>query len=138
MSNAGIAQKSHKPASPWASLEWQEYAACKGHPEPRIFHDKARYEEALKVCAGCPVTTQCKEHGVGQGDGVYGGKIQNGRIKKIQNGRIKTPDHREPPTEDPRCGSVAGHSAHRRRNERPCDACRIANNISSHHRRPKK
>lgn len=130
MSNAGIAQKSHKPASPWASLEWQEYAACKGHPEPRIFHDKARYEEALKVCAGCPVTTQCKEHGVGQGDGVYGGKIQNGRIK--------TPDHREPPTEDPRCGSVAGHSAHRRRNERPCDACRIANNISSHHRRPKK
>lgn len=130
MSNAGIAQKSHKPAPLRISLDWQEYAACQGHPEPRIFHDKARYEEALKVCAACPVTTQCKEHGVGQGDGVYGGEIQNGRIK--------TPDYRNPPTDDPRCGSVAGHSAHRRRDERPCDACRTANNISSHGRRPKK
>lgn len=130
MSNAGIAQKSHKPATRRVSLDWQEYAACQGHKDPNIFHDKTRYKEALKVCQGCSVTLQCKGHGVGEGDGVYGGRVQHGRIHQ--------PDHREPPTEDPRCGSVAGHSAHRRRNERPCDACRIANNISSHHRRPKK
>jgi hypothetical protein len=130
MSNAGIAQKSHKPASPWASLEWQEYANCRGHEEPNIFHDRTRCKEALAVCEGCPVMLQCKRHGVGQGDGVYGGQWQSGRIRQ--------PDCRKPPTDDPRCGSVAGHSAHRRRDERPCDACREANNISSHGRRPKK
>ena len=27
---------------------------------------------------------------------------------------------------DPRCGTLAGHSAHLRRDERPCDPCRLA------------
>ena len=29
---------------------------------------------------------------------------------------------------DPRCGTLAGNSAHRRRGEKPCDPCRLAKN----------
>jgi len=29
---------------------------------------------------------------------------------------------------DPRCGSLAGYSAHRRRGEKPCDPCRLEQN----------
>jgi len=34
-----------------------------------------------------------------------------------------------PPTQDPRCGTTAGHTAHRRRNEKACQPCLDANNV---------
>jgi len=39
------------------------------------------------------------------------------------------------PTPGPRCGESAGHRAHRRRNERPCDACRLAEQAAEQRRR---
>lgn len=35
--------------------------------------------------------------------------------------------HKSSPTPDPRCGSKAGYTAHARRGENACDACRAAN-----------
>ena len=47
-----------------------------------------------------------------------------------------TGDKRKAPTTDPkgRCGTYAGYRAHHRRGERPCDACRLANNERSRQR----
>lgn len=39
------------------------------------------------------------------------------------------------PTPGPRCGEPAGHRAHRRRGERSCDPCRLANQADENRRR---
>lgn len=36
-----------------------------------------------------------------------------------------------PPTQDPRCGTTAGYTAHRRRNEKACQICLDANNVQA-------
>jgi hypothetical protein len=46
--------------------EWQERAACKGHPEAWIFDatirdDPAVWLRAGHICAKCPVSTECAE-----------------------------------------------------------------------------
>lgn len=76
----GAAQRSHKPTRPRRGLSWQERARC-ADPDvnPAIFHDESRYDQALAVCADCPVIAQCREFGKGQGPGVYGGRIQRGQ-----------------------------------------------------------
>ena len=130
MSNAGVAPRRHKPPLMRTDLSWQEHAQCVKAHDHEIFHDETRYDEALQYCAGCPVQLQCRRLGVGKGPGVWGGIIQRGDYATLYD--------RLPPTPDPRCGTVAGHSAHRRRGEHICAPCKEANNISSHARRPKK
>jgi hypothetical protein len=35
---------------------------------------------------------------------------------------------KKPPTADSRCGTYAGHQAHCKRGEKPCEPCRLARN----------
>lgn|GEM_PF-7041454 len=39
---------------------WRTGAACRGEG-PDLFHDRAREAQAKRVCAGCPVVTECRE-----------------------------------------------------------------------------
>jgi hypothetical protein len=59
---------------PRYDTHWQEHAACVD-ANPNIFFDPDRYNEALAVCATCPVQAPCRELGRGQADGVWGNRI---------------------------------------------------------------
>lgn len=63
--------------------QWQQHGACAGLDEARFFHpenerglERQRREAAAKrVCAGCRVVVECREHAllVGEPYGVWGG-----------------------------------------------------------------
>lgn len=54
--------------------EWHEHAACVGHAVDFL---NDRYADgvhvAKRVCASCPVVTECLTAGMGQPVGVWGG-----------------------------------------------------------------
>ena len=59
---------------------WWVHASCTTHPEPDLWTsgnpaDKAR---AMRVCAGCPVRTRCREAGRAETYGIWGG-VDRGR-----------------------------------------------------------
>lgn len=82
--------------------EWVIFAACRGHPNPDIFHPpraraakgmkqseseqrrKLIVAEAKSVCARCPVTTECLAYGEAIGDytAIWGGKTGRERGRK--------------------------------------------------------
>jgi WhiB family redox-sensing transcriptional regulator len=83
----------------------------------------------LAVCDSCTVSRQCLDYALTQGEwfGIFGGKVPGERraIKKA--------------TTEPRCGTQAGFSAHRRRREPPCHDCRRAfNNAQAQRKRRRK
>lgn len=57
-------------------LKWREKAACKGM-DPAIFYPKRGQDSrpAKKVCASCPVSSECFEYGYlyGEHHGIWGG-----------------------------------------------------------------
>lgn len=65
------------------SWQWQQHGACGGLDESHFFHpdnergnQRERREAAAKrVCRGCPVVVQCREHALSVGEpyGVWGG-----------------------------------------------------------------
>jgi len=62
-------------ASTWA---WQQQAACRGRPASIFFPargDQVGLAVARRVCAGCPVRTECLAAALrlGDGFGVWGG-----------------------------------------------------------------
>ncbi len=66
-------------------LDWQQLAACKGHPRAADFYPPTRTERkheriarehrAKSVCAACPVRGDCLEHALAVDEryGVWGG-----------------------------------------------------------------
>jgi len=67
-----------------SSLAWRRQAKCKGALAEAFFppvrvetKDERDYREARakKVCAGCPVATQCLDHALRAGEvhGIWGG-----------------------------------------------------------------
>ncbi len=45
--------------------DWQEHAACRGHPDPDIFYPSGRDGSTAKaICQRCPVTIACLEASV--------------------------------------------------------------------------
>lgn len=70
------------PTFALGELDWQEHSICQWQ-DPSLFdefHSRAktsdwdRVEEAQRVCAGCPVRTECLAFGVSdQQSGVWGG-----------------------------------------------------------------
>lgn len=81
---------------------WQLRAACRGHPNPDIFHPpRARSARGMKrsaseqrrrliiaeaktVCAYCPVTAECLAYGdqIGDYNAIWGGKTGRERGRK--------------------------------------------------------
>ena len=62
-------------------VAWREHAACAGHAE-YFFNDakKTNVREAKKICAACPVQSQCLEYGLTHVEyGVWGGLTANER-----------------------------------------------------------
>lgn len=98
------------------SDDWQDEAICKGksdlfYPPPGVTGRQVdKYEEAAKaLCAACPVRSDCYQTAVDNNEtwGIWGG-VKFGPKNK--------------------CGTFAGFTAHRRRGEPPCEACRAARN----------
>jgi hypothetical protein len=54
--------------------EWHRRAACRGQG-PEAFYPEARQpaDEALAICASCPVTAECAAAGQSERHGVWGG-----------------------------------------------------------------
>lgn len=71
--------------------EWQELALCVDNPgpfeedteylfegsykQPPIYTRYPRFEEAVAICAECPVMAQCLRAGVNEKSGIWGGRI---------------------------------------------------------------
>ena len=75
---------------------WQDRAACKGHPDPRIFYpDKGQSDrQAMLVCFGCEVRTDCLSLALRrpEKDGVWGGSTsgQRNRIRALGLPHLET------------------------------------------------
>ena len=89
--------------------DWRDRAACGPADTGLLFGEPQDQEDAVRrICWArqCPVITECGAAGIGEW-GVWGARTDTAR-------RVD------------RCGTVAGKSAHRRRNEPVCDACAAA------------
>ena len=55
---------------------WHERAAC--GPQPEAFFDPKRADEALRICAGCPVRLPCAAYAEANDEqfGVWGGTVR--------------------------------------------------------------
>ncbi len=85
-------------------LTWWPDGACRGHSTELFYaEDRAAKAEAKKVCAGCPVSAQCRQWALDTQEayGVWGGLTWPERRAKLSQGR---PD----PTLD-RLGSTGPH-----------------------------
>ena len=71
-------------------MNWRALAACKGMDPERFFpypNDEKTRDEALAVCARCPVTRACEEFAdeTGAADGVWAGRLrEQERLKRSQ------------------------------------------------------
>jgi len=72
---------------------WADKAACKGM-DPSIFFPErgASTEPARKVCAKCPVRTECAQYAIDNADrhGIWGGLSEKKR-RNIRAGRGSLP-----------------------------------------------
>jgi WhiB family redox-sensing transcriptional regulator len=64
----------------WQRPDWYDRAACR-HLGPSLFFPKPSQRPcaAIEVCQGCPVLTECREYGLTQHHGVWGGLPEKGR-----------------------------------------------------------
>lgn len=115
-------------------LGWMSRAACRGLTRlmyPALRNGRASqdgvYDEALAICATCPVLDDCRAWAETQPDQWDSVAVVGGL----------TPAQRSAPVAcGPRRGEVAGYARHRQANESPCDPCRIAvNEYSREHKR---
>lgn len=98
--------------------DWMADAACRGL-DPALFFPKRwddEYREARAVCATCPVTFECADHGarISPRDGMWGGMSPN-QLRKWRKTRGLGPDREK------RCGKVSTYG-----NGCRCDECRAA------------
>jgi WhiB family transcriptional regulator, redox-sensing transcriptional regulator len=123
---------------------WQQSAACRGL-DPDLFYpgnrDMVTAAAARKVCAGCPVRSECAAAGLAEYHGIWGGLSVNQRrgerredgvvgpeprhFKEARERRQRAEPHAWPDIEH---GTVNGYRSERRHGVTPCDACREANN----------
>lgn len=109
-------------------MTWREHAACVG--KTHLYYGAAgesgatrqrREARAHAICMTCPVLAECLADGADDQHGYRAGLAPEERSRD-----------RRPQTGGRRpiygCGTVAGYKQHRRRNETPCDACRLAHN----------
>jgi len=103
---------------------WRDHAACAG-ASANLFYpakdDIVSIRLAKLTCKSCPVSTQCLNAAIdnGEPDGIWGGYTTDEReIIRVAN---KWPK-KSPPTVFPH-GTEAGFQRHRRAGTRPCRLC---------------
>lgn len=100
-----------------AVTDWMDQAACKGM-DPALFYpgpgESGWDHPARKVCAACPVKTQCLDHALANDErfGFWGGTSEKQRRKMRRGLR-----------ELAKCGTDAGYRRHRYRGEPQCAEC---------------
>lgn len=112
---------------------WREQAACVGRDprwwEPADSHvdlgDVARWTEAAKVCAGCPVLARCASDVTREDAGSIRAGLYvsgTGRLKAVPTlrGPRRTGGGQIPPSP---CGTLAARRRHQNRKE-SCEPCR--------------
>ncbi len=70
---------------------WVEEAACRDMPSRAFFPESGENrlaQEAKKVCARCPVEDRCREAGMVEQYGVWGGLTETDR-EKVRKARTK-------------------------------------------------
>lgn len=78
-----------------AHFDWLREAACRGI-DPGMFFDPNLSHEAKAVCAGCPVTVECRgladayetSNGKGHVWGIFGGETPAERITRRKGKRV--------------------------------------------------
>lgn len=105
---------------PFDHAAWRKDAACIGLTDLFFPERGQNATKALKVCAGCPVKTQCGELADANYErhGVWGGEVVSEKARGRRMPMIRSSAH----------GTDSGYWAHRRRSEPPCDPCRVAHN----------
>lgn len=69
---------------------WQQQAACRDTDPERFFStDPEDREEALRLCAGCPVRHECLEHALATREsyGIWGGADEQERKRLLRRRR---------------------------------------------------
>ena len=115
----------YEPPDP-ERMAWQDRGACRG-VDPDVFFPgpKQNARAAKKICAECDadVRAECLAYAIDNEPlGVWGGMSPRERLA------VRTEPMSKASRFAARCGTVGGRSAHQRRNELPCDACRDAYN----------
>lgn len=67
---------------------WQADAACQDADAELFFsQDEPLQQEALKVCASCPVRRECLEHALARGEqfGIWGGTREGERRRLMRS-----------------------------------------------------
>jgi WhiB family redox-sensing transcriptional regulator len=101
---------------------WRAEAACRGH-DPNLFFaqpgEQADTRRAKAICAECPVVTACLQHAIDNNEvGVWG--------RTTTSERHGHPDWQNRPPRAAPCGTSSGYDTHRRNNQPPGPACRLA------------
>ncbi|MCG0066267.1 WhiB family transcriptional regulator [Streptomyces tricolor] len=121
------------------NLAWLQHAACAGMDVRAFFssghHARAQVNEARRVCATCPVQTQCAAWAIETGErwGVWGGMSQKQLREKRRRftSRAKTsttaPSSRKRKRQPAKCGTRSGYQKHLREKTEICGPCRQAN-----------
>ena len=109
-------------------LGWMSRAACRGlthlmYPPMRqgLAPQDGIYDEALAICATCPVLDDCRAWAETQPDQWRSTAVIGGL----------TPAERPGGACGQMMGESAGHSRHVRAGEDPCDPCRRARNAQN-------
>ena len=109
---------------PTLDTGWMAAAACNGLDTRWFFPERGEdVREARRICNGCPVRLQCLDYALELNikHGIWGATSER---KRRAMRRRKRGGQRKPAGSN--CGTVAGYSAHRRRKEDACPACRAA------------
>jgi WhiB family redox-sensing transcriptional regulator len=103
------------------------YAACRDSPTETFFPTTGQNPDAARaICASCTVRDECQATAIGEPElvGVWGGTTEKER-KALRPAEVRATRERVGPSRG-RCGTYSGAQAHRKRGERPCEACRRA------------
>lgn len=106
--------------------EWMDHAACRGMGPALFFPQRGEtQQQALQVCAECPVRVECGVAGRDERFGLWGGETGKGRKRAYRE--LPMSERRHGAARRPiNHGSDGGYEAHRRRGETPCDDCKTA------------
>lgn len=106
-----------------SNFDWMDLAACSDEDPEKFFPStqgvagRRQAEAAERICQGCPVQRECRDHKnrTGAASGVWGGRKP---IPKATSASHGGPHRKYMPH-----GTEAGAVRHRRNGEQPCRAC---------------
>ncbi|MFF9129155.1 WhiB family transcriptional regulator [Streptomyces sp. NPDC014806] len=112
-------------------LAWAERAACRGY-DLDLFFSESDYnvDAAKRICAGCPVRTECLDEQLRNEDGsrygIYGGLTprERSQLVRVSTGRKVAP-----------CGTHSAYNRHVKKKEPIDEACRAAKREAERKRR---